>query len=149
MNRAAGTALLAFLLSAACRRPAPEPSPLTPADLSVAGVSVDDDSAAVLLVLGAPISRDSSTWRYTDLQVEISHGKVSILSILGPTRQTQRGLRVGDSADRARRLYDPCYSDSVVVQVCFNQTDFDARAVIAQLNGGRVKRIGVGRIIEP
>jgi hypothetical protein len=142
------TVVLACVLCVNCR-PGAEAGDLTPADLSAAGISVDDDSASVLRVLGTPISRDSTTWRYDDLQVVINEGKVSILSLLGPTRRTPRGLRVGDGADKARRLYNPCYSDSILVQVCFNPTDFDARAVIAQLDGDRVKRIDVGRIIEP
>ena len=142
------TVFLAYVLCVGCRSAA-ESGALTPADLSVAGISVDDDSAAVLRVLGTPISRDSTIWRYDDLQIVINKGKVSILSLLGPARRTQRGLRVGDAADRARRLYHPCYSDSILVQVCFNPTDFDARAVIVRLDGDRVKRISVGRIIEP
>ena len=146
MNRVA-TVLLGGLC-VGCRSTA-ESGALTPADLSVAGISVDDDSASVLRALGTPVSRDSTIWRYDDLQVVINKGKVSILSLLGPTRRTQRGLRVGDGADRALRLYHTCYSDSLLVQVCFNPTDLDARAVIAQMNGNRVKRIDVGRIIEP
>jgi len=144
-----GAPFLAFAIMIGCRRPSVEAGPLTSADLSVAGISVDEDSVSVLRALGTPIGRDSSVWRYADMQVVFNDGKVSILSILGPARETQRGLRVGDSADRARQLYRPCYADSVLVQVCFNPTDFDARAVIAQLDGDRVKRIDVGRIIEP
>ena len=142
-------AVFAFALMIGCRRPPAQARPLTSADLSVAGISVDEDSTSVLRALGTPVGRDSSVWRYADLQVVLNHGKVSILSILGPTRETQRGLRVGDSAHRALALYRPCYADSVLVQVCFNPADFDARAVIAQLDGDRVKRIDVGRIIEP
>jgi hypothetical protein len=138
-----------LLVILGCGRQASQPAPLTSADLSVAGISIDDDSASVLRVLGAPTGRDSSIWRYADLQVLFTKGKVTILSILGPAQQTQRGLRVGDGAARALRLYDPCYADSLLVQVCFNPSDFDARAVIAQLDRERVKRIDVGRIIEP
>jgi len=149
MIRVRWTPLLALLLVISCRSPAREAGPLTMADLSVAGISIDEDSGSVLRALGTPISRDSTIWRYADLQVVFGKGKVTILSILGPTRQTQRGLRVGDGADKARQLYLACYTDSVLVQVCFNRDDFDARAVIAQLHGERVKRIDVGRIIEP
>jgi hypothetical protein len=81
--------------------------------------------------------------------VVVDNGKVSILSLLGPGRQTARGLRVGDRAERARRLYDPCYADSAIVQVCFSREGSDPRTVIAQIAEERVKRLDIGRIIEP
>jgi hypothetical protein len=56
---------------------------------------------------------------------------------------------VGDPARRATVLYRPCYADSLIVQICYNRSDFDERAVTVTFKGGRVNRINVGRIIEP
>ena len=128
---------------------AQEAQPLKAADLSIAGISVDQDSATVRRHLGTPASIDSAGWHYQDLQVFLVAGKVGILSITGPSRQTHRGLRVGDPLSRAVRLYRPCVADSTIVQICFKTTDFDERAVIAVIVGGHVSRISVGRIIEP
>ncbi len=138
---------LVFALATAAT--AQQPAPLAPGDLRVSGVAVDDDSASVRRRLGTPVSVDSTGWRYPDLQVLLKAGKVTILSITGRSRATRRGLRVGDPARRASTLYRPCYADSLLVQICYNTSDFDERAVIASLSGGRVSRISVGRIIEP
>jgi len=128
---------------------AQDPAPLRMLDLRVAGVGVDDDSGLVRRQLGAPLSTDSTGWHYADLRVFFKDGKVAILSIVGRSRATVRGLKVGDTARRVATLYRPCYADSLLVQVCFNPQDFDERAVIATLSRGRVSRISIGRIIEP
>ena len=128
---------------------AQQPAPLVTGDLRVSGVAVDDDSGSVRRRLGVPVSVDSSGWHYSDLQVFLKASKVAIISITGPSRATRRGLRVGDPAKRASALYRPCYADSLIVQICYNPSDFDERAVTVAVSGGRVSRINIGRIIEP
>ncbi len=128
---------------------AQQAQPLKAADLSIAGISVDEDSASVRRHLGSPAAIDSAGWHYQDLQVFLVAGKVAILSITGPSRQTHRGLRVGDPLSRAVSVYRPCVADSTIVQICFRTDDFDERAVIATIVNGHVSRISVGRIIEP
>jgi hypothetical protein len=71
-----------------------------------------------------------------------------VLSITGRSRATARGLTVGDPVALATRLYDPCFADTTLVQICYS-SDFDDRAVIAQAAGGRITRVNVGRILEP
>ena len=138
-----------WLLASASVLHAQEAKPLKPADLSLPGVAIDDDSAALRHRLGAPTTIDSTGWHYQDLGVFLVGGKVAILSITGPSRPTHRGLRVGDPAARATSLYRPCFADSTFVQICYNPDDFDERAVTVVLAGGRVARINIGRIIEP
>lgn len=144
-----GVSVGATFLALAGALHAQEAKPLKLADLSVAGITVDEDSGAVRRHLGTPTVIDSAGWQYPDLSIIWKAGKVRILSLGGPSRSTRRGLRVGDSASRAVSLYSPCHADSTLVQVCFNPDDFDERAVIAITAGGRVTRINVGRIIEP
>jgi hypothetical protein len=141
--------LMAALLALASVLHGQEPKALKPADLSVSGIAVDDDSAVVRRHLGAPTSMDSTGWHYRDLDLSLAGGKVRILSIRGPSRPTQRGLRVGDAATRALSLYRPCFADSTIVQICYNPADFDERAVIVLVADGRVTTINIGRIIQP
>ena len=138
-----------LLVTIAAAATAQQPAPLVTGDLRVSGVAVDDDSGSVRRRLGRLAIVDSSGLHYPDLQIFLKAGKVAILSITGPSRATRRGLRVGDLAMRARTLYRSCYADSLIVQICYNATDFDERAVTVALTGGRVSRINVGRIIEP
>jgi hypothetical protein len=118
-------------------------------DLAVATIAIDDDSASVRTRLGPPLALDSAGYHYRDLGVFIKHSKVAIISLTGPSLTTARGLRVGDPASRTTELYHPCLANASLVQVCYNADSFDERAITVELNNGVVKRINIGRIVEP
>lgn len=140
---------IGLVLFCPTRTVAQQPKPLRGSDLRISGVAVDDDSGMVRKRLGSPIAQDSNRWTYPDLVVSLANGKVSVLSLTGRSRRTARGLAVGDSANQVSKLYHPCFSDTLLAQVCYKVDDFDERAVIAELAAGRVRQINVGRIIEP
>jgi hypothetical protein len=141
-------ALLLGSTQACAGRPA-APDPLGLADLRVADLAVDAESAAVRARLGAPVTTSATSWTYRDLVLTFEAGRVAGLTLTGPAWRTTRGLRVGDSRARALGLYAPCYADSTLVQVCYMRNDFDERAVIIALADDRVTRITVGRLLEP
>jgi hypothetical protein len=123
---------------------------LAAADLVVAGVTIDADSATVRRVLGAPSRATRTGWQYPDLLVSFKRGKVSILSLTGPSHRTSCGLRVGDPAGRVRTLYRSCIEGaSSLYTACWTTEDFDERAITISLHNGHVVRINVGRILEP
>jgi hypothetical protein len=92
-------------------------TPLTPADFVVVGLHAEMDSAAVATLLGMPDSDTASddfrdpgaklvAWHYRDLTVILgSHNSLGGVAITGPSIATARGLRVGDTRERARVLY--------------------------------------------
>ena len=125
------------------------PGPLTPADLTVAGVSVDQDSAVLYRVLGSSSGTDPSDLRYGNVSFFLRDGAIAIISVTGPGYATARGLQVGDKAERVLSLYQPCYADSAFVQICYPTDDFDPRAITVSLASGHVTRFNVGRILEP
>jgi len=137
--------LVALVVSATTAQRA---EPLVLADLRVSGVAVDDDSTSVRRRLGAPVRVDANVLHYPDLDVVLKDGNVAILSLIGPSRPTRRGLRVGDAANRAARLYRPCHADSTVVQICYNTRSFDERVVLVAVIDRRVSQIDIGRIIH-
>ena len=112
------------------------------------GIAVDDDTATVRNALGTPAHTDSVTWHYPDLVIGLDRGKVRVLSITGPSRATARALKVGEPLARAAALYQPCFRDSTLVQICY-AADFDERAVTVEAAAGRIARINVGRILDP
>jgi hypothetical protein len=126
-----------------------EPQPLSPADLTVSGVAIDDDTTSLRNRLGAPSAIDSVTWHYDGLGVVVSDGRVAILFLEDSTRWTARGLRVGDAATRFTQLYTPCFIDETFAQVCYPTEDFDERLLTARFANGRIVRLAMGRIAEP
>ena len=92
-------------------------APLTPADFVVIGLHAEMDSVAVATLLGMPDSETASddfrdpggklvAWHYRDLTVLLgSHNSLGGVSITGASISTARGLRVGDTRERARALY--------------------------------------------
>jgi len=55
--------------------------------------------------LGAPLKADSAVWVYSGLRVFFVGSKVDQIELSGRRYQTARGLRVGDSVERATALY--------------------------------------------
>jgi hypothetical protein len=112
MKRLCAASLTIFVASASAGAQAP---PLTRRDFVVAGVSVGQDSAAVIRVLGRPDSAGTSSdpsqagpvgsWFYPGLEVLFLGSSVHGAWIRTPRYTTARGLRVGSSAAHARQLY--------------------------------------------
>ena len=128
---------------------ATQPQPIGSTDLTSSGIAIGTDSSAVIERLGSPATKDSLGWHYHDLAIVFESGKVAIISLTGPSRATARGLRVGDLQSRALALYSPCYSDSLLIQICYSTEDFDDRAITIPISEGRVSRINMGRLLEP
>jgi hypothetical protein len=119
-------------------------------DLTVAGIPYLADTALVRRALGAPLSTDSITWAYADLQLTIDSGRVIRFWLKGASRATHRGLRVGDASARVAKLYErSCFESANVIQLCWRVDEFDSRGVVVQLNHGRVVGILVGHTFDP
>lgn len=107
--------LVAAALALACSKPVT--GPLRPEDFRV-GEARDDMSAQELRsALGEPSRVDRSenpfspgseivTWHYEDLDVTLVDGEAILgFALTGPGRETARGIKVGDDADRVREIH--------------------------------------------
>ena len=139
------------LISASVLLPATAPAQqLDSVDLAVSGIPYFADTAFVRRALGSPVSTDSITWGYADLQLTIASGRVIRFWLSGASRATHRGLRVGDPSSRVAELYKrSCFENPEVIQFCWRVDDFDRRGVVVQLNNGRVVGIVVGHAFDP
>ena len=84
---------------------------LADSDVVVAGIAASKPRKVVEDVLGSPDSISGTEWfpdlHYPGLTVSFTESGrvVSSITLVTPQYQTARGLRVGDSLARARRLY--------------------------------------------
>ncbi|HKJ93951.1 MAG TPA: hypothetical protein VJ957_12350 [Longimicrobiales bacterium] len=153
----------AVVLASALAPPmsAQEPPKLDSTDFRVGALTADMDTAAIRGVLGAP---DSITvydnpfdaggkipvYFYRDLMVTFSYGETPLgFTLTGPSVATARGLKVGDSVERARALYsEPGYTDPDAWEY-YDPKDTEGLHVIQlSIRDGHVRQIYVGWLLD-
>ena len=148
---------LLILPSASARAQAP----IDERDLAVAGLSPGSDSNSVIARLGRPdsvtaeqdpIDADGSIhhWHYPGLVVTCySPNEVSAFVLLTPARSTSRGLRVGESVAKVRRLYgSPTETehDTASELWTFEQPSKPLYVVAVTIRAGKVEQVFVGTV---
>ena len=146
-------ALLGFAATASAQS---EPAPVTTADLAFAGVLWRADTLALLRILGQPARRGTykwpdaeepmSAWIYPGLEFDLAAGDgVLIAVVVGPTVQTTRGVRIGDTAGKVRRLYgDPTENEKGTWE--YDAEDDGGVALMFTIVDGKVTDIMAGTI---
>ncbi len=149
-RRSLHPALLATLLLAAPAE-AQTPAPLTAADLTVLGLPYRAPYAVIDSLLGPPDALRNPNWIYTrhwlmlSMDLSVGDGQISQLHITGPGPRTARGLRVGDTVERAVELYGTsCFPDEYLF--CMDEGPDDQRGIWLMVEDGRVIEITVGEV---
>lgn len=138
------------------------PAPLSDSDFVVAELSETLDSAGVVKRLGQPDSvraegdpfgegGHSVVFFYPDLLTSVAGGgTLSMVTLTTPRFATRRGLRVGDSPEKALALYGSV-RDSIMGDWTFADPDpkkGDGHVIQLSFSEGRVKSIYVGWVID-
>src|SRR5690242_6624951 len=124
---------------------------LADSDLIVAGVGIASGQAEVESLLGRPDSiahaHGSLEWYYHGLAVSFGEGTVWLITLTTPRRQTARGLRVGDSTSRARRLYGPSKVTGGEYGYCGTESGQDRGIRLVVLHA-RITEIALGLVCQ-
>ena len=144
-------ALTALLLAAPTATTAQTPEPLKAEDLTVLGLPYRAPYALIDSLLGPPDSLRNPDWIYTrhwltlSMDLSVGDGQISQLHITGPGPRTARGLRVGDSVERAVALYGTsCFESEYLF--CMDEGPDDQRGIWLMVENGRVIEITVGEV---
>ncbi len=143
-------AVLTTLLLAAPAA-AQTPPPLSAADLTVLGLPYRAPYALIDSILGPPDSLYNPNWIYIrhwlmlSMDLSVGDGRISQLHITGPGPRTARGLRVGDTVERAVELYGTsCFAEEYLF--CMDEGPDDQRGIWLMVEEGRVIEITVGEV---
>ena len=152
-------ALLVLALAPVARAQQPDTVPIT--DLSIVGVRFDSDTAAERTRLGAPLQAHVAeqtnddgvlvtTWSYPDLRIDFDgKGQRYAAMVQGPRYRTTRGVAVGDSVAKVRRLYGrPLHENATAILYAASTKAFETRGISFLLKNGRVSEIIVGNVIS-
>jgi hypothetical protein len=152
---------LAGLLALPTPAAAQAPDTLSARDLKVGGIAEAADSVAVRRALGAPlrVQRDTqpnddgvllTVWHYRGLNVSFDpDGRRYTVALTRRGYATARGVRVGDSAEKVRRLYGrPHFSDDEHLLYARSGEDFETLGITFFLENGKVKMIILGEVIS-
>jgi hypothetical protein len=155
------TRCLALLLALPLGTAAQGPDTLSARDLNVGGIVEGADTVVVRRALGAPlrVHRDSqpnddgillTVWYYRALTVTFDpDGRRYTVTLTRPTYATARGVRVGDSAEKVRRLYGrPHFSDNGHLLYARSREDFETNGITFFLENGKVRMIILGEVIS-
>jgi hypothetical protein len=153
--------LVAGLLALPILGAAQAPDTLSSGDLKVGGIAETADSGVVRRALGAPlrIQRDTqpnddgvllTVWHYRGLKVSFDpDGRRYTVTLTRPGYATARGVRVGDSAEKVRRLYgSPHFSDDEHLLYARSREDFETLGITFFLKNGKVTMIILGEVIS-
>ena len=153
--------LLTLLLPVGLRPLAAQgPDTLSVADLWVRALSEDADTSSARRVLGRPLRvvqhqqrNDDGVllldWHYRDFTVSFDAGRRYRVDLTGPSIATSRHVRVGDAAEKVRRLYGrPMHEDAGHMLYAASTSDSETRGITFFLANGRVTRILVGHVIS-
>ena len=136
------------------------PDTLAPRDLSVRGLGEEGDTAAARRVFGPPLhvvqnqdrNEDGAQlldWSYSGFTISFDEGRRYFVDITGPSITMSRGVRVGDSEAKVRRLYGkPMQQDPGHLLYAASTSDAETRGITFFLAHGRVTRILVGHVIS-
>ena len=136
------------------------PDTLSHRDLSVRGLGDEGDTATAHRMLGPPLrvvqnqgrNEDGALlldWYYHDFTISFDEGRRYFVEVTGASVSTNRGVRVGDSEAKVRRLYGrPTQQDVGHLLYAASTSDAETRGITFFLAGGRVKRILVGHVIS-
>jgi len=151
-------ALVTLLPSAAL---AQEPDTVTLADLTIAGVRYDSDTTGTRAKLGAPLQirradRPNSdgvvltTWYYPNLILSFAPDDHRYTAIVqGPRYRTTRGIVIGDSLAKVRRLYGRPLAEVYGSELVYaSSTKLTTLGITFYIKGGRVSEIMLGKVIS-
>jgi len=138
------------------------PPPLRTSDFLLHRIPDDADTSVVRHVLGAPDSISTGddpsqasdnlpTWWYRDLHIVFADGRhVHGWWITGPSRATQRGLRVGAPRGDIQRLYGPPTLSSGDSTFTYREPRGGShpRLIFIWVAAGRVRDLYIGRLID-
>jgi hypothetical protein len=138
--------LLALLVVSVRVAAAQVPRQVNWSDLRIAGIAPGQDSSRVLGVLGAPIERSGSKWRYSHLELTLTaRGLVNKIAVLDSVPVTTRGLHYGDPATLLDRLYGQDAGQIRLFLIGLN----GEWGMLTEVRGGLVVRLELGHIVDP
>jgi hypothetical protein len=122
---------------------------LADTDVVVAGIGMYNPQNVVQELLGRPDSarHGGSDWYYRGLTVSFADGAVWVIALETPKYHTARGLRVGDSVARARRLYGPSPGTGDQLVYCGTDAAPD-QGMRVYFVGARITEIAVGILCQ-
>lgn len=126
-----------------------QPTKLDPRELAIGEIAYHTDTATLREILGPPARVADGSWFWPGIEVSVERGRVHQIRLTNDTRATSRGLRVGDSAERVRRLYgESCVAAALIYCVSVDPLDgFDERGIAVILDAsGRVAQIYLGAV---
>jgi hypothetical protein len=132
---------------------------LVAADFVVAGMTEQQDSAAMVRLLGKPDSvthaanpfdpgSSVATAHYPALLVTLVDGQVLGFTLTGPAIPTARGLRVGDAQARVQTLYGVGWHNENDVEYADADEPSGLHVIRAMLAQGKVTQIYVGTVLD-
>jgi hypothetical protein len=135
---------------------------LSLADMTIAGVPLGADTAAVRRALGVPrwkhpvIDDDGvhlSLWSYSGIEVNFdTTGHAYVIFVRSRKFRTRRGVRVGDPADTVRSRYGLQATqelpDRVLLYELAPGDDMNQLGIQFVLIDGRVKSIIIGHVVS-
>ena len=122
---------------------------LADTDLVVAGIGMYNPQNVVQELLGRPDStrHRGSDWYYRGLSVSFADDAVWVITLETPKYHSARGLRVGDSVARARRLYGPSPATENELVYCGTDSAPD-QGMRVDFVGARITAIAVGIVCQ-
>lgn len=151
--------LVVVSLALACSKPVT--GPLRPEDFQV-GEARDGMSAQELrAALGEParVERNENpyspgseivTWHYEDLDATLVDGEAVLgFALTGPGRETARGIKVGDDAERVREIHgEPANSQDEVWDYVDPNDDSGLHVLRFEMAQGKVASIYMGHLLD-
>ncbi len=98
--------------------------------------------------LGAPLKADSAVWVYSGLRVFFVGSKVDQIELSGRRYQTARGLRVGDSVERATALYGASCVGGYFLYCRTDGISPDVRGIALEVLDGKIVVIRIGAVFD-